>query len=433
MRKVLAIIVLALATIIMALGQDKQIKDPNEYNAYIAAYNMTDPAQKAAAMEAFIKQYPQTIMLSDAMEQAMVGYQQSSNIPKLTEMARRILAMNPNQLRALAIIAAVDRSNATNGVDTQNALKEGCAAAQTGLQQMPGWTKPAGLSDADFDKLRSQTSDIFNGMAGFCALQNKDYANATKYYTEAYKIDPSNLQDTYQLAIAYLEQNPIDLKGLWYGAKALNLAKSSPAAVDSISKYVKFKYKKYHGKVDDWDAFATTVAGQTAPPDNLSAVITPAPTPCDLAVQAVKDNDPATLSFGDREFILSQVNCSPANKAAADKVWAAIQDLEKGGEVKLKISVKVIAATNDSVDGAISDENQAANKADIHVTLEEPIPAPTRGGKSNVPVPGATIDVVGVISAYTPDPFMFTMTKGELPGLPAVKPPVRHTPARKKK
>jgi tetratricopeptide (TPR) repeat protein len=393
---------------------------------------MTDPGQKAAAMEAFIKQYPQTVMLSDAMEQALAGYQRASNIPKVVEMAKRLLGVNPNNVNALAIVTAVDRDSATNKGDA-SALKEGCASAQTGLQQLPSWTKPEGVSDADFAKIRSQMSDILNGMAGFCALQNKDYANAAKYYTEAYKIDPSNLQDTYQLTIALLELNPIDLKGLWYGAKALNLAKGNAAAADNIAKYVKYKYKKYHGKVDDWDAFATTVAGQTAPPDNLSTVITPAPTPCDLAVQAVKENDPATLSFGDWEFVLSQANCSPANKAAADKVWATIQEKQKGGEAKLKISLKVIAANNESLDGALTEDNQASMKADVHVVFEEPIPAPARGAKSNVPAPGSTTDVIGVISAYTPDPFMFTMTKGELPGLAQTKkPPVRHPPARKK-
>jgi tetratricopeptide (TPR) repeat protein len=431
MRKVLVTIVLALTAASLALGQDKQIKDKNEYDAYIAAYNMTDPGQKAAAMEAFIKQYPQTIMLSDAMEAALNGYQRAGNIPKVVEMAKRMLGVNPNYVNALAIVTAVDRAAATDG--KADALKEGCASAQTGLQQLPSWTKPEGVSDADFAKVRSQMSDIFNGTAGFCALQAKDYAGAVKYYTEAFRLDPTNLQDTYQLSIALLELNPIDLKGLWYGAKALNLAKGNPAAADNISKYVKFKYKKYHGKVDDWDAFATTVAGQTTPPDNLSALITPAPTPCDLAVQAVKDNDPGALSFGDREFVLSQANCSPANKAAADTVWANLQKLQKDGEAKLKISIKVIAATKDSIDGAISDDNQAAMKADVHVVMEEPIPPPVpRSTKSNIPAPGTTTDIIGVISSYTADPFMFTMTKAELPAAPKVKPPVHRPPARKK-
>ena len=40
----------------------KVIKDPAEYNAYIAALNTTDPAAKGAAMEAFVAQYPNSIV-----------------------------------------------------------------------------------------------------------------------------------------------------------------------------------------------------------------------------------------------------------------------------------------------------------------------------------------------------------------------------------
>src|SRR5258708_1300777 len=147
MRKVLVTIVLALTAASLALGQTgdtKVIKDTNEYNAYMAAYNAQDPGQKAAAMEAFLKQYPQTIMLSEAMDAALDGYQRASNIPKVVEMAKRMLGVNPNNVNALAIVTAVDRAAATDG--KADALKEGCASAQTGLQQLPNWAKPEGAS-----------------------------------------------------------------------------------------------------------------------------------------------------------------------------------------------------------------------------------------------------------------------------------------------
>ena len=51
----------------------KVIKDPAEYNAYITALNTTDPAAKAAAMEAFVQQYPNSIVKIDALEQAMAA------------------------------------------------------------------------------------------------------------------------------------------------------------------------------------------------------------------------------------------------------------------------------------------------------------------------------------------------------------------------
>src|SRR5579884_4037750 len=55
----------------------KVIKDPAEYNAYMAALNTTDPAAKGAAMEAFVAQYPNSIVKVDALQQAMGAYQQA--------------------------------------------------------------------------------------------------------------------------------------------------------------------------------------------------------------------------------------------------------------------------------------------------------------------------------------------------------------------
>jgi hypothetical protein len=80
----------------------KVIKDPAEYNAYINALNITDPAGKGQAMEAFIAQYPGSIVKTDAMEQAMGAYQQAQNSQKVEQIAGQILAIEPNNVRALA-------------------------------------------------------------------------------------------------------------------------------------------------------------------------------------------------------------------------------------------------------------------------------------------------------------------------------------------
>src|SRR5438270_13972528 len=64
-----------------AAGQQQQkvIKDQTEYNDYITASGLTDPAQKAAALEAFVAKYPNSIMKEDALSAAMGSYQQAGN------------------------------------------------------------------------------------------------------------------------------------------------------------------------------------------------------------------------------------------------------------------------------------------------------------------------------------------------------------------
>jgi hypothetical protein len=88
--------------------------------------------------------------------------------------------------------------------------------------------------------------------------------------------------------------------------------------------------------------------------------------------------------------------------------------------------VLVIASTKRTLQAAITDENQQAKKADLIVNLEKPVLHP--------PVAGSTVDIVGVLSNYTPDPFMFTMEKGDLPGAkPATKKTVHHAQAGRKR
>lgn len=404
-------------------ASQKVIKDPAEYNAYVSALNTTDPAEKASAMEAFVQQYPQSVMLTDALEQAMAAYQQAGNATKVGETAKRVLHLMPNNVRAMAVLTFVDRVAAMRGgPQAADSLKETCSYSQSGLQQLPTWPKPADVTEEDFKKLRDRMADIFNGAAGFCALQGKNYAQARDYLTKAFQADPNNLQDVYQLSIADLEMNPIDVSGLWYCGKAINLARTqnNTQAVQGIEMYCKAKYKRYHGAEDGWDGILAATANEAALPPDFSARIKPAPTPCELAVLAVQQNDPATLSFSDQEFILSKANCSPANKAAADKVWQALQDEQKGGRARLKLPAKVISASSGSMDVAVTDENQQANKADVHVQMEKPITKP--------PAPGTVTEVIGVLTRYTPDPFMFTMEKGTLPAAapPGQRPPVSH-------
>ena len=114
------------------------------------------------------------------------------------------------------------------------------------------------------------------------------------------------------------------------------------------------------------------------------------------------------MPFADYEFILQFRDCSPANKEAADQVWAYIQALQKNGEARIKMpSVKVIAATRQTMDAALTDDNQTNDKADLHVVFEKPVLRP--------PAKGAKTDITGLLKDYTPNPFVFTMEQGVLP------------------
>jgi tetratricopeptide (TPR) repeat protein len=391
-------------------ARQKAIKDQAEFDAYVAARNAQNAAQRAAAMEAFVQQYPQSIVKIEALEQAMAAYQEAGNAAMVEDTARRIMVIEPAHVRALAILAYITRAKGT-----PQSAAEGQGYAERGQDALPKWTIPEGTSEADFQKLRTQMSLIFYGAAGWGHLQKKEFGPARDNYLKALQIDPTDFQNTFQVGYALLESDSIDLNGFWYAVKSADMAQAAgnAAGTKQILDYAKAKYRKYHGGNDGWDAFVTSVATQNTPPSaaGLAQAITKAPTLCELAVKAVKEYKPEDLSFADYEFVLQHRDCSPANKEAAEKIWAFIQTKQKNGEVKMRLNgVKVIAATKDTLDAALTDENQQANKADLHVVLEKPMLSP--------PAPGSMIDVIGVITGYKSEPFRFTMEKGDLPSAP---------------
>jgi len=104
--------------------------------------------------------------------------------------------------------------------------------------------------------------------------------------------------------------------------------------------------------------------------------------------------------------VLSQRDASPANRDAAAKVWQAIQAKQKNGAARLKIPMKVVAATADTIQAAITEENRKDDRVDVLVVMKAPVTSP--------PAAGATVDVVGLMVDYLPSPFAFIMRDGEL-------------------
>jgi hypothetical protein len=379
-------------------GNRKTIKDPAEYNAYITAFNTSDPAQKAAAMETFLANYPQSIMRTEALEQARAGYQATGNIPKVEEISRVLLKDNADDIQSLALLAAIDRNKGT-----PESVARARAEAEKGLQLLPAWHKPDGVSEEDFAKVTRQMRIVFNGAAGFGALQDKDYYSARIFLEAANRLDPADLQDVYQLAIASLQLEPPDIRGFWYCARAMHLARqqNNQAAITAMQDYCGQKYKRFHGSDVGWQQLVAAAAAQDVIPADFR--VQEDPVRCAIAVRATEENQLNELSFSDKEFVLSKRDCSPANQRAAERVWQSILTLEKNGEVKLEIPVKVIRGSADSLLVAVSEDNQTSNQPDLLVVLASPGMAP--------PAPGSFVKVTGVIVSYTPMPFQFRMER----------------------
>jgi len=400
-------------------AQQITIKDPAEYNDYSNAISQSSPAAKATAIEAFLTKYPNSVVKPDMLEQLMAAYQGSNNPDKTVDAASRLLAVDPANLRALAITVYIKKAQAaqkSTPAEQQPLLDDAAASAQKGLTA----PKPANLADADYQKLKAATTPIFYSAIALDDQSKKDFPGAVdNFKKELMATDAAQTQsgpalnDTYLLGQAYAQQTPPDLKNaVWFLTRAATYA--PPAAKDQIEKAAEYYYKKFHGSMDGFDQVKAQVAQSVLPPDSYNPTpAPPPPSPADQAAQVVSTTpDLKTLNLNDKEFILFN-----GKQEDADKMWAVMK-----GQT-YEIPGKVIAATPESVQLAVTDDAKASNTADFTINMKTPLTTP--------PAIGAMVMYIGTFDSYTQNPKMITLTDGQLPQAEKKAPVHRAAPHRR--
>jgi hypothetical protein len=280
------------------------IKDAAEYNAYANAMSQSAPAAKAEAIEAFLQQYPNSVAKQQMLEQLMLAYQQSNNAAKALDAAKRLVQVDPNNLRALLFIAYLESSQA-NG--NQQMLDDAEGAAQKGLNA----PKDQCMSQADYDKVKDTATPIFYHAIALDDQAKKDYQGEIDAYTkelQSYK-DPAAttqvpaLLDTYYLGQAYLQKDSKDAASLknaiWFLTRAAQFAK--PPYQQQIETAAEYWYRKYHCSTTDAACMngnpppgfqevqqLAAVPANVFPPAGYNPTqAPPPPSPAELAHQAI--------------------------------------------------------------------------------------------------------------------------------------------------
>jgi len=398
--------------------QKKEIKDPAEYNAYVGAVQQADPAAKISGLEAFLTQYPNSVMKEDALEILMGTYQQKGDPAKMGDTAQRLLQLNPNNVRALALLAYSKRVAAQAGQNPQQNIADAEQYGQKGMTALDSFNKPAEMSDADYQNLKKQMGGIFNAAVGVAALQKKDFATATKDLRAAAEVTPTDFSIIYPLALAYLQSTPPDVvNGSWFAARAASLA--PPQMQPQIEKYGKSQYTKYHGSDQGWtDVMSQAKASTTGvPPAGFTITQYVPPSPADQAADLVKTKKVEEMSFAEWQLVLSE-----GKPEDVEKVWGVL----KGKPLQMAAQVIDIASSTNLKLAGSSDDIEA-KRADIDLTMSAAIPARL------MPKKDADFQFEGTPVSYEPKPFVMTMKDGAIltakapPG--TRKPPVRKKPA----
>lgn len=177
-------------------SQAPVIKDPAEYNAYVGAIQQKDPTAQISGLEAFMTQYPNSVMKVAALQTLMQDYERTGNQQKTIDAATKLLAADPNNERALFLLAYFDRMKAQGGdANAKQDLVDAKKYGDMGLQGLPKFTKPEGTSDADFQKMKDQMTGVFNAAIGISEITDKDYDDARKNLRAAVDSSPDFQKD----------------------------------------------------------------------------------------------------------------------------------------------------------------------------------------------------------------------------------------------
>lgn len=455
------------------------IKDAAEYNAYANATSQSDPKAKAAAIEAFLTQYPNSVAKAEMLGDLMGAYQAAGNAPKMLDAAKRLLQADPNNLRALTTVVYLEHQSA-NG--NQTTLDDAATVAQQGLNAK----KDTCTTQADYDKLKGVATPIFYEAIAADDSAKKDYKGAIDAYTKELQsyADPTAttqvpaLLDTYYLGNVYLQEDPKDLKdAIWFLTRAAQFV-PDPKFKQPIETAAEYWYKKYHCSPNDAACNATPPQGFAAiqqlaavpanvfPPASYNITqAPPPPSPAELAHTAIVSTTgcagvtpdppkppPTTPEAAATPASAAAPTTPPApaaatTPAAAPSFPAACTDALKksiglpdeefilaNGDpqdqqliwsimqgVTAKIPGTVISATADSVQLAVTPDAQQSQKADFTVNMKAPLKP------AEVPAVGAKTTFIATFDSYTQNPPMIILKDGEPEAAP--KPPVHHAPA----
>lgn len=384
-------------------------KDRAEYDAFTAITQAKDPNQIITLCDKYMADYPETKFPDKILEFKLGAYQATNNAAMMKETAEKLLAVSPNNLRALILLSYMfPRSANPAAGDFDAQLGSAAEIANKGIVAVDAMQAPQGVAPEAFEKQKAQSAAIFYQTRGFVALQKKEFEKAQedlKKSGEANQIDALNF---YWLGLAHLTPKPSNYdQGIWALSRAVSL--SGPGSLPEATKttvkdYLTKVYDARHGDTEGLDGVLAQAASAAFPPpdfhvksmEEMAPPPEPEPEPVKPRELSVKPEELET--FDDiRKFL-------QAGGEKETDTWTLL----KGAQ--LPLPGRVVSATPESAPRTLrlavsADVATQEGKHDLEVALV----APGRAVKK-----GEDIMIEGTIDAYTTKPFVLKITGAKI-------------------
>jgi tetratricopeptide (TPR) repeat protein len=331
-----------------------------EYNAWKAASDATDPNKKVELAEAFMKKYPNSPFVYFGYIEEIKAYQALGQGDKAMQAAVNALKLSPENLDALSFEAfALPYVFKPNDSSSAEMLARAQSDSKKALDLLQKIQKPANVTDDQFNQFMKGKRALFNSTLGYGSLQNKDYAGAITYLKAAAEDNPSDNLTFSMLGQAYVNSTPPDYdNGIWNLARSVALAKAANAPnAAALQKYYDQVYVSRHGSDEgEQDVIAQASAAATPP---AGFKVTP-------AEKHKPTGKPAIDFFYETEDTLK------AGGAQAPQYWSQVKGQEYQSPGKVVSADKAPSGDASNVAIAITDEGKAKDTPEIILRTKQP-------------------------------------------------------------
>jgi tetratricopeptide (TPR) repeat protein len=222
-----------------------------EYNAFQAARQEANPANRLKLLDDFVAKFPNSTLMPYVLQVYVDTYSQQKDYPKTIQAADKLVALGDKVAAQGRLQALVARCTAFDGVfnpkapDAQDQLTKERDAAQQGLKLLDTLPKPDATTLKDFNESKKPAQDFFDNALGFALMQLKDFNNAATAYSNAIAANPKDAVAFYRLGVSDLQEKPpLSMDGFWALAEAIDLKAPGEAQVRT---YLRGQIQGYQG------------------------------------------------------------------------------------------------------------------------------------------------------------------------------------------
>jgi len=207
-----------------------KVNSQEEYNAYKAAMAMTDAAAEEKAATDFVAKYPQSELTSLIYKNVMQKYQVANNGDKMVEMAKKALAIDPDDPEALVAVGQVTAEQVKDSdLDKDQKLAEAKKNAERSLVTLETDLPTTGYDPQQLAAYKSFIRSQAYFIIGTVAYKQNAWADAETNLRKSIDAFPQSpdVVCVYRLALSLDFQNKIP-EAVKVAQQAVDLTKDSP-------------------------------------------------------------------------------------------------------------------------------------------------------------------------------------------------------------